>query len=335
MLDPRSAEAALDRWCEDVRSICGRVQTRPRRARRFTGSIEARSALGLEYASIESNARSLFRNGADVAADGDYYLLIYQARGRSEILQSGQSTVLSPGDMTLVRSGEPLEFIHRGLIRHLSFHLPGDVVRKAFGPSEVPVARRLSSHNALGSLLAGLVQQVHCRSTELSAIHSSALAEAMAALLVPLLKQHECGAVRDAVAEELEAVTATNVRRFVDANLRNPNISPRSIARALGCSVRHVHRAFETSGTTISNYIRTRRLESCGRELKDPAYMRETVTEIAFRWGFAEVSHFSRSFKEHFGLSPREYRMSYAGGGPVARQDGRKDCKLSRVAGAP
>ena len=69
MLDPRSAEAALDRWCEDVRSICGRVQTRPRRARRFTGNIEARSALGLEYASIESNARSLFRNGADVAAD--------------------------------------------------------------------------------------------------------------------------------------------------------------------------------------------------------------------------------------------------------------------------
>jgi AraC-like DNA-binding protein len=336
MLDPRSAEAALDRWCEDVQSICGRFQTRPGRdVQRFTGTIEARSALGLDYASIETNARSLFRSRADVAADGDYYFLIYQARGRSEILQCGHSAVLSPGDMTLVRTGEPLEFIHRGLIRHLSFHLPGDVVRKSFGPSQVPVARRLSSHNALGSLIAGLVQQVHCRSTELSAIHSSALAEAMAALLVPLLTQDECGGAPEAVAGELEAVTATNVRRFVDANLRNPNISPRSIARALGCSVRHVHRAFETSGTTISNYIRTRRLESCGRELKDPVCVHETVTEIAFRWGFAEVSHFSRSFKEHFGVSPREYRMSFSGTGPVPARDGTNECGLARIAGAP
>jgi AraC-like DNA-binding protein len=333
MLDPKSAEAALDRWCNDVRSICGRFQTRlGRDVQRFTGTIAARSALGLSYASIETNARSLFRSRADVAADGDYYYLIYQARGRSEVLQCGHPAVLNPGDMTLVRSGEPLELIHRGLIRHLSFHLPGEVVRKAFGPSQVPVARRLASQNALGSLIAGLVQQVHCRSSELSTIQSPALADAMAALLVPLLTQNECDAARDAVAGELEAVTATNVRRFVDANLRNPSISPRSIARALGCSVRHVHRAFEASGTTISQYIRIRRLDSCGRDLRDPACVHETVTEIAFRWGFAEVSHFSRSFKEHFGLSPREYRMSFAGSGPLAgRPDGTKECEPALV----
>ena len=60
------------------------------------------------------------------------------------------------------------------------------------------------------------------------------------------------------------------------------------------------------------------------------------MTEIAFQWGFAEVSQFSRSFKEHFGLSPREYRMRYAVARPVAaRQGGLKECELLRVAGAP
>jgi AraC-like DNA-binding protein len=32
------------------------------------------------------------------------------------------------------------------------------------------------------------------------------------------------------------------------------------------------------------------------------------IGEIAYAWGFASLSHFSRSFKERFALSPSEYR---------------------------
>jgi AraC-like DNA-binding protein len=32
------------------------------------------------------------------------------------------------------------------------------------------------------------------------------------------------------------------------------------------------------------------------------------ITEIAFGWGFNELTHFSRAFKERYGVSPRDWR---------------------------
>jgi len=33
------------------------------------------------------------------------------------------------------------------------------------------------------------------------------------------------------------------------------------------------------------------------------------VSEVAFSWGFNDATHFSRSFKEQFGLSPRDWKQ--------------------------
>jgi AraC-like DNA-binding protein len=34
----------------------------------------------------------------------------------------------------------------------------------------------------------------------------------------------------------------------------------------------------------------------------------ETVTEIAYKWGFSGQAQFSRAFKAQFGVPPRKYR---------------------------
>ena len=44
--------------------------------------------------------------------------------------------------------------------------------------------------------------------------------------------------------------------------------------------------------------------------LGDPTCARRSVTEIAFLWGFQDVSHFSRVFKERFDAPPLAYRQS-------------------------
>jgi AraC-like DNA-binding protein len=41
--------------------------------------------------------------------------------------------------------------------------------------------------------------------------------------------------------------------------------------------------------------------------LRDPAN-RLTVTEIAYRFGFSDHAQFSRAFRGHFGMSPKELR---------------------------
>jgi AraC family transcriptional activator of tynA and feaB len=56
-------------------------------------------------------------------------------------------------------------------------------------------------------------------------------------------------------------------------------------------------------------WVWSERLERCRRDLEEPLLRVRTVSEIAYSWGFSDVSHFSRSFKQKFGITPRECRQ--------------------------
>jgi AraC-like DNA-binding protein len=73
-------------------------------------------------------------------------------------------------------------------------------------------------------------------------------------------------------------------------------------------STRYLHRLFADEGSTVSGWIRQRRLEGCRRDLADPSRCDETVTSIGSRWGLTSSAHLSRLFREAYGVSPTEYR---------------------------
>jgi len=52
------------------------------------------------------------------------------------------------------------------------------------------------------------------------------------------------------------------------------------------------------------------RLAQCERDLSSPMLAQRHVGEIALAWGFNDLSHFGRTFREHYGMSPREWRQS-------------------------
>jgi AraC-like DNA-binding protein len=53
-----------------------------------------------------------------------------------------------------------------------------------------------------------------------------------------------------------------------------------------------------------------RRLERCATLLHDPHWLSRSITDIAFRNGFNNMTHFGYAFKKHFGSTPREYRAT-------------------------
>jgi AraC-like DNA-binding protein len=69
---------------------------------------------------------------------------------------------------------------------------------------------------------------------------------------------------------------------------------------------------FAREGECISSYVLRRRLEETARQLVDPRWRGRSICEIAFTWGFNSAPHFSRSFREQFGMPPREYRARQA-----------------------
>jgi AraC-like DNA-binding protein len=115
------------------------------------------------------------------------------------------------------------------------------------------------------------------------------------------------------IAGEPESVRRGLVARcaqHVEAHLRDPALSPATIAAALHISVRSLHLAFETEETTVARLILRRRLERARRDLDAPAGLHASIASIGSRWGFASASHFSRVFKGFYGVSPIEWRLA-------------------------
>ncbi|MFD5065580.1 helix-turn-helix transcriptional regulator [Streptomyces sp. NPDC058394] len=105
------------------------------------------------------------------------------------------------------------------------------------------------------------------------------------------------------------------IRADVEENLMDPDMSPESIARAHHISVRYLHKLFQNDGTTVSAWIRQRRLGSCRRELSRSSNRRRSVAAVAQSWGFMSPSHFSRLFRQEYGMSPREWQVSASADG--------------------
>jgi AraC family transcriptional activator of tynA and feaB len=98
------------------------------------------------------------------------------------------------------------------------------------------------------------------------------------------------------------------VKLYIEQHLRDPDLSPCSIASRLKLSSRYLRMIFASGSETVSAYILRRRLEECARQMADAQWRGHSIAEIAFAWGFNSAPHFTRSFRERYGVSPRHYR---------------------------
>jgi AraC family transcriptional regulator, positive regulator of tynA and feaB len=121
--------------------------------------------------------------------------------------------------------------------------------------------------------------------------------------------------LRAAVEPSLPATRATtraamraDIRQYVRTHLQDPALGPASIARAHAISVRALHALFEDTEESVAGLVRRERLARCHEDLEHRGG--GSVTSIAFRWGFCDAAHFSRVFKQAYGVTPSEVRQA-------------------------
>ncbi|MGY8663803.1 AraC family transcriptional regulator [Bradyrhizobium sp. UFLA05-109] len=97
------------------------------------------------------------------------------------------------------------------------------------------------------------------------------------------------------------------LREHIDANIEH-RISVEALARLANLSVCYFVRAFKQSmGLTPHDYLIRRRVERTKELLSETDL---SLSEIALAAGFADQSHCARRFRQHVGMSPRDYRWS-------------------------
>jgi AraC-like DNA-binding protein len=101
----------------------------------------------------------------------------------------------------------------------------------------------------------------------------------------------------------------TVAKSYISQHLADPDLGAEAIARAMFISVRQVYKLWETEPRSLGQWVLERRLDAARRELTSPRRRNLTIAAIAGRWGFVDATHFSRRFRQAYGMSPREWRQ--------------------------
>jgi len=108
----------------------------------------------------------------------------------------------------------------------------------------------------------------------------------------------------DRMAVQSAALRA--MQDYLRANVRRSNLGVADLCREFYCSRATLYRLFQPFGG-VKAYLRGLRLEGAFRELAMArGSARGQVCAIAQRWGFNNQSHFHRTFKRRFDLSPSD-----------------------------
>lgn len=99
---------------------------------------------------------------------------------------------------------------------------------------------------------------------------------------------------------------------FVELSLFEPGLTANAVASAHGISRRRLDELFLSAvGEPVSAHIWNRRLSIAAGFLADARRCDQTVAQISNAVGFTNPAHFTRTFKRHFGCSPKHWRQQH------------------------
>ena len=125
------------------------------------------------------------------------------------------------------------------------------------------------------------------------------------------------GIAKNAFEEQLASIetNARPRRRSVDAmrgymkSHAYGEFTLKDVSDAVELSPYYASRIFkEDQGTSIMEYATQLKMTEASYLLTNP---KNRINEIAAQLGYSDPSYFTRVFKKHFGISPREYRLSH------------------------
>ena len=270
---------------------------------RFSARLTTRSAGPLRFATSESSGYQIIRSRRDIdSAPADHCAVYLQLHGRTVIEQNDETCTVERSDLAIADGRQPFRANFSDGGRRAIAAIPRAMIDR-----RAPWLRRRPLHRLAAT--APFVDLARRHLIKLAA-DPATLSESATSILTDnfcnLLALASAGDVASGrLAPELhvEALFA-----FCRQNLHNPDLSPQLVADHLGISVRTLHLRFQKIGQSFGRWVLDHRLEACRAALRDPNHRALNISEIAYRWGFNDLSHFNKTFRARFCETPREWR---------------------------
>ena len=230
-------------------------------------------------------------------ANIDELFICRQSGGRSALEQDGRNVVLEAGDITLIDPALPYGARFFKGSEVLILKIPRQRLEARLGKAREMTARAIKPGTTeTGLLSATLAMLPH---------HTDNLSSAAEALLEPHLLDLVTLSVGRMWGQDgsrtspSRSLVRVKLRAVIEARLADRALDAGLVASAAGVSVRYANAVLADENTSIVQLIQA---------LEDPLQGGRTVSEIAYGWGFSDMTHFGRRFKLAYGVLPSALR---------------------------
>ncbi len=239
-------------------------------------------------------------------AMSDELFICRQVAGRLTLEQNSRGLVLEAGDMTLLDPLLPYAGNFLSGSELLVLKVPRRPLEARLGKTRDMTVRSIKPMDAESSLASAFLAMLPAHAGKLAPTAAEIVRDqALDLVAVSLAKAMERCSPRVSSARSLALLS---VRAAIDARISDPQLDAATVAAAAGISVRYANSVLAEEGTSIMRLIQSKRLAHCRRALEDPVQAHRTVSEIAYGWGFSDMTHFGRRFKSAYGLLPSACR---------------------------
>jgi len=273
----------------------------------FDATISATPMSALQLCRIQASPHSATRSSAGISrAESESIVFNFVLSGSLVAEQDGRVARLKVGDGALCDADRPYRLHSAEAYELASIRIPRQSVT-----SRVCHLNRLSAYNfsergELAPMVFAYLSRMVDRAPNLSGSAGIRVSQNFAELLIAMVAEFTESA--SLPLTEYRGLALMRVKETVERNLGSIDLTPATLAAELKLSPRYINQLLEAEGTSLSRYIWGRRLERAAEQLKDPGLRGRSVSQIAMDNGFNDLSHFSKSFRGRFDLSPRDYR---------------------------
>jgi len=274
------------------------------RVRKLSGSAG-------RFIDLAATPMKLTRSGGHRSADGLTMIGITLMQGADVFHEFGsadRSALVRQGQILVKDFTEPATALwqaspHRGL----NLHVPRSTMEAAVGDRVGGLHGTALPSEGLVPLLGTQLRTLAEIAPRLRSAAGTAALKATIELAASVLRCELGVRVEDEV-NTAGMFAAAQV--FIRRHLTWSKLGPELIARQIGGSRADLYRVFAAHGETVAGFVRELRLQRARGVLAHDASSGVRVSDVAYRCGFDDPVHFTRLFRERFGLTPSALRTS-------------------------
>ncbi|POD70915.1 hypothetical protein BKM17_23765 [Pseudomonas syringae group genomosp. 3] len=266
----------------------------------FHGSLEVKSFGLCQISHISSKPVAYHRRPE---SEADQYYIVLSMCPVAQVVQNERLSLQTAGDIVIYDGSRPYSCSFPSGDDQIILTVPHGVMDKHVFNAASMLSLTLDGNEGVGKISRSMMLEMWRLHSIAPNIESRLLGSLLDILSASFDDQH---GETDVNEKARQSQQLNRIKSYILANLGNSDLTIESVAFGTHVSERTLNRLFAGEHTTAYKWLWQQRLTASHNLLV--TNKSKSISEISTDFGFKNLSHFSKSFKDYYGVTPRATR---------------------------